>query len=308
LGGGDALDGSGYRPAGLPALREAVAAHLTGRGLETSATEVLITTGAQQAVSLLARVLLRQGDLVVVEEFTNPVGALMPPAARRRLAGLAANHNVPVVDDAVVADLGLGAPVPPPVAFYRPDAPVVLVGSLSKLFWGGLRIGWLRAPKPMISFLARAKAVEDLGTSVLAQVLAVRLLERGRRGHRLAQPRAAPPARPCRGGAERGRHLLGVGAAGRRPEPVGAHAWRRRGGLRPARDPPRRLDHPRSPALAERLGQGSFPAAVRRAPARARDGCRAPRHRLALARGPPLRVIFGCTAWPSRPARSTDSE
>ena len=224
---GDALGGSGYQPAGLPALREAVAAHLSGRGLETSPAEVLITTGAQQAISLLARVLLRHGDLVVVEEFTfpgaldafeaagacvttvpmtrhgadldalervlctkrprlvylqpsfhNPVGALMPPPARKRLADLAASHNLPVIDDAVVADFGLGEPVPPPVPCYRPDAPVVLVGSLSKLFWGGLRIGWLRAPRPMISFLARAKAVEDLGGSALGQVLAVRLLER----------------------------------------------------------------------------------------------------------------------------------
>ncbi len=223
----EALDGSGYQPAGLPALREAVAAHLTRRGLPTTAGQVLITTGAQQALSLLARVLLRQGDLVVTEEFTfpgaldaieavgatvatvplssrgadldalerildvqrprlvylqpsfhNPVGALMPPDARRRLAGLAATHNVPVVDDAVIGDLGHGSPVPPPVAYYRPDAPVVLVGSLSKLFWGGLRIGWLRASAPMLTFLARAKAVEDLGGDTLSQVLAVRLLER----------------------------------------------------------------------------------------------------------------------------------
>lgn len=224
---GDALAGSGYQPAGLPALREAVAAHLTRRGLPTAADEVLITTGAQQALSLLARVLVRQGDLVVTEELTfpgaldaleavgasvatvplsgdgadldalervlctqrprlvylqpsfhNPVGTLMPPAARRRLADLAATHNVPVVDDAVLGDLGHGKPVPPPVAFYRPDAPVVLVGSLSKLFWAGLRIGWLRASTPMVAFLARAKAVEDLGSGALSQVLAVRLLER----------------------------------------------------------------------------------------------------------------------------------
>ncbi len=224
---GDALAGSGYQPAGLPALREAVAAHLTSRGLPTAADQVLITTGAQQALSLLARVLLRQGDLVVTEEFTfpgaldaietvgasvatiplteqgadldalervlcvqrprlvylqpsfhNPVGTLMPPDARRRLADLAATHNVPVVDDAVVGDLGHGSPAPPPVAFYRPDAPVVLVGSLSKLFWGGLRIGWLRASTPIVAFLARAKAVEDLGSGALSQVLAVRLLQR----------------------------------------------------------------------------------------------------------------------------------
>jgi DNA-binding transcriptional MocR family regulator len=54
---------------------------------------------------------------------------------------------------------------------------VVLVASLSKVFWGGLRVGWLRAPAPMVAFLARAKAVEDLGNGTLSQALAVRLLE-----------------------------------------------------------------------------------------------------------------------------------
>lgn len=224
---GGAFDGSGYQPAGLPALRQAVATHLSRRGLPTTTDQVLITTGAQQALSLLARVLLRQGDLVVAEEFTfpgaldaveavgatvaaipvtdrgadldalerivraqrprlvylqpsfhNPVGALMPPEARRRLADLSATHDIPVIDDAVVGDLGHGTPPPPPVAWYRRDAPVVLVGSLSKVFWGGLRVGWLRAPAPMTSFLARAKAVEDLGGGTLSQALAVRLLDR----------------------------------------------------------------------------------------------------------------------------------
>ena len=53
---------------GDPALRAAVAARLTTRGLPTHADELLITSGSQQALTLIATVLLEPGDTVLVEE------------------------------------------------------------------------------------------------------------------------------------------------------------------------------------------------------------------------------------------------
>ena len=53
---------------GDPALRAAVAARLTARGLPTVAGELLITSGSQQALTLIATVLLEPGDVVLVEE------------------------------------------------------------------------------------------------------------------------------------------------------------------------------------------------------------------------------------------------
>src|SRR5215218_1562835 len=53
---------------GDPALRAAVAARLTARGLPTLADELLITSGSQQALTLIATVLLEPGDRVLVEE------------------------------------------------------------------------------------------------------------------------------------------------------------------------------------------------------------------------------------------------
>src|SRR5829696_5856759 len=53
---------------GDPALRAAVAARLTARGLPTHADELLITSGSQQALTLIATVLLEPGDTVLVEE------------------------------------------------------------------------------------------------------------------------------------------------------------------------------------------------------------------------------------------------
>ncbi len=53
---------------GDPALRDAVAARLTARGLPTESDDLLITSGSQQALTLLATVLLEPGDVVLVEE------------------------------------------------------------------------------------------------------------------------------------------------------------------------------------------------------------------------------------------------
>ncbi|MFI1153924.1 hypothetical protein [Streptomyces sp. NPDC020817] len=44
--------------------------------------------------------------------------------------------------------------------------------------WGGLRVGWLRAEEPVAARFARHKAPADLGTPVLDQAVAVRLLPR----------------------------------------------------------------------------------------------------------------------------------
>jgi len=53
---------------GDPLLRQAVAARLTARGLPTEADDLLITSGSQQALTLLATVLLEPGDRILVEE------------------------------------------------------------------------------------------------------------------------------------------------------------------------------------------------------------------------------------------------
>ena len=57
---------------GLPALREASAALLQQRGLAAQAENLLITTGSQQAIDLLARVLVEPGEGVAVESFNYP--------------------------------------------------------------------------------------------------------------------------------------------------------------------------------------------------------------------------------------------
>lgn len=55
---------------------------------------------------------------------------------------------------------------------------MVTVGSLSKAFWPGLRVGWIRASERAVARLARLKEVWDNGTSIVSQLVAAHLLER----------------------------------------------------------------------------------------------------------------------------------
>ncbi len=67
--------GEGYFPMGLPALRQAVAQHFAAGGLPTRTEQVLITCGAQQAISLVAGLLVARGEAVVTEDPTY-IGAI----------------------------------------------------------------------------------------------------------------------------------------------------------------------------------------------------------------------------------------
>lgn len=69
------LLGDGYEPAGLPALRTAVADRFTRRGVSTRAEQILITNGSLHGFDLLLRLLLAPGDRVITELPTYP-GAL----------------------------------------------------------------------------------------------------------------------------------------------------------------------------------------------------------------------------------------
>ena len=52
----------------------------------------------------------------------------------------------------------------------------VTIGSVGKSLWGGLRIGWIRAERPLVDRLVRARSAGDLGTPVLEQLVVAELL------------------------------------------------------------------------------------------------------------------------------------
>src|SRR5690606_18062051 len=60
----------------------------------------------------------------VIPDFHNPTGMVMPTARRREIARLAADYQVPVVEDIVQREVWFDAAPPGPIASFDPDAPV----------------------------------------------------------------------------------------------------------------------------------------------------------------------------------------
>ena len=220
------LGDSGYDPFGLPALRGQIAAYLTRLGVGTDPDQVLVTSGAQQALHLIGSQLGGPGSSIVMENpsyvgaidafrttgnrlipipidgdgarvevigllgssapvrlvyviptFQNPTGVVMPESRRRELGRLAAESDFLVVED-LTPDLTIGVDSPPPIAAFDPGDRVITVGSLSKLAWGGLRVGWVRAPRAIIDQLVAGKVVADHSSSLVTQAIGARVFER----------------------------------------------------------------------------------------------------------------------------------
>ncbi|KAB1908859.1 PLP-dependent aminotransferase family protein [Micromonospora sp. AMSO31t] len=116
----------------------------------------------------------------VIPEFHNPTGHLMAADLRERLVGAAHAAGTDLIVDESFVDLPLdGTPLPPPVATFDRHSRVISIGGMSKPYWGGLRIGWVRASAPQVQRLAAARVGVDMASPVLDQLVAVHLLAQG---------------------------------------------------------------------------------------------------------------------------------
>lgn len=111
----------------------------------------------------------------LIPDFQNPTGFLMGDADRARYAAaLRAKRTVAIVDEALQATSLSDAAMPAPFAAHATDA--ITVGSASKLYWGGLRVGWLRAPRDLVDRLVKARVQFDLGSSLFDQLVMTELM------------------------------------------------------------------------------------------------------------------------------------
>lgn len=83
----------GYDVVGDAALRAAIADHYISRGLHTSAEQILVTTGAQSAIHLIASVLLSRADRVMLETPTYPHAADAFRRVGARLIGVPVDNE-----------------------------------------------------------------------------------------------------------------------------------------------------------------------------------------------------------------------
>ncbi|GIH19088.1 MocR-like transcription factor YczR [Rugosimonospora africana] len=113
----------------------------------------------------------------LIPEFQNPTGHLMPQPLRERLPAAAHSAGTDLIIDESFVDLALDVEeMPLPVASFDRHARVLTIGGMSKTYWGGLRIGWVRAAAPVVQRLAAVRVGVDMSGPVLDQLVAARLL------------------------------------------------------------------------------------------------------------------------------------
>lgn len=150
-----AIVGASCRPVALP---------LPARGWDTDG---LAATIAQTAPRLA----------YLMPDFQNPTGQCMDSATRQIVADIAARTCTTLVVDETMVDLWYNAPPPAPLAAFNQDAPIITVGSTGKSFWGGLRLGWIRASSRTIAALIQTRDTLDLGSPLLEQLATGWLLQ-----------------------------------------------------------------------------------------------------------------------------------
>lgn len=110
--------------------------------------------------------------IYTIPNFQNPGGVTLTAQRRRRLLELAREYDIPVVEDDPYGRLRFeGGHLKPLKAL---DDEVIYLGTFSKIFAPGLRLGWMAAPAPIRAKVLLVKQGADLCGSAFAQVTAER--------------------------------------------------------------------------------------------------------------------------------------
>lgn len=196
---------------GSPLLRERLAMLMAEEGTAADPEDMLVTTGAQQALDLVGKVLIDPGDLVAIEapayvgalsafsayearylqidldddgmvvdqlqeallrgerpkfvytvpNFHNPAGVTMSRPRRERLVALCREAHIPIVEDNPYGLLRFEGTREPTLRSMDPQN-VVYLGTVSKVFSPGVRVGWALTEPGVLQRLVLAKEAADL--------------------------------------------------------------------------------------------------------------------------------------------------
>ena len=193
---------------GVPELREVIA-----RRYGVPVSQVQITTSSQQGIDVCSRVFLDPGDIVlannpvylgalqsfkayraevepigtdttsakfiyVIPDFNNPSGKTMTLQEREEIVKIARELDVLIVEDSPYRELRYSGE---PVKTIRELAPerTLHLGSFSKIFAPGFRLGWIIGPEPLLEQIYVCKQCLDLCPPVLDQYMAAEFMESG---------------------------------------------------------------------------------------------------------------------------------
>jgi 2-aminoadipate transaminase len=149
---------------GALASHQADVRHLTmdGYGMQVDLLPELLAAVAAEGK--------RVKYVYVIPNHQNPAGVSLSLERRHRLVELAEEHDLLIVEDNPYGLLDFEGTVNPSLRSMAPER-VVYIGTMSKTFAPGARIGWIAAPRPVREKLVLLREAADLCPSNLTQMI-----------------------------------------------------------------------------------------------------------------------------------------
>ncbi|OFI07762.1 2-aminoadipate transaminase [Clostridium acetireducens DSM 10703] len=116
--------------------------------------------------------------IYTIPDFQNPTGKRLPAERRKKVAELAAKYEIPVIEDAPYGELLYEGEKIPSIKSFDEAGYVVYLGTFSKTFCPGLRLGWVYATDEILQKYIIVKQGVDLQTSSFDQRLAAAFMSK----------------------------------------------------------------------------------------------------------------------------------
>jgi DNA-binding transcriptional MocR family regulator len=121
---------------------------------------------------------------IIISNFNNPLGSLMPDEKKRELVGLLAKRGIPLIEDDVYGDLAFGPVRPTVIKTYDEKGMVLLCSSFSKTLAPGYRVGWI-VPGRFQQKVEQLKTLFNIATASPTQLAIAEFLANGGYDHHL---------------------------------------------------------------------------------------------------------------------------
>ncbi len=117
--------------------------------------------------------------MYIIPDFQNPSGVTMPEFRRKEIIEIAHKYHVLIVEDSPYRELRFEGEAQPTIYQLDKEGTTITLGTFSKIFVPGFRIGWVIADPKIIDKFVTTKQSVDLCTPPFVQRIAGRYMEKG---------------------------------------------------------------------------------------------------------------------------------
>lgn len=116
--------------------------------------------------------------IYAIPDFQNPTGRTLSLERRKKMVELAVKYGIPIIEDNPYGELRFIGERLPAIKHFDTEGIVVYLGTFSKTFCPGLRIGWVAADEPILQKYNLVKQGADLHTNISCQIQAAEFMTR----------------------------------------------------------------------------------------------------------------------------------